>query len=135
MARPKNSNEHMIVRADGWVTRARAVARVPAESRWKPKLMMNVQGTPSKPMPSHLDDAVVEETLAPHADIDQELRDLLAREDADVGPTSSWYKRYRIEKADINNHGYSNDCIRCARLQLGDKRTTANHSEPCRQRF
>ena len=74
---------------DGWVTRARAVARVPAESRWKPKLMSSLKGTPARPTPPHLDGAVVEQSLTPHADIDDELRELLSREDADVGPTSN----------------------------------------------
>ena len=62
----------------------------------------------------------LEEQPDPRAKADQELKDLLAQEGTDIGPASNWYKRYRIQNADIDKHGYTDTCVRCARLQLGD---------------
>ena len=121
-----NSNEHVIARADGFVTRARSVARVPSQKRWDPKLLANVRGTPAKPIPPTEDDALLEEHLQPHVDADDDLKDLLEQEGLDIGPGSNWYKRFRIQKTDIKQHGYTPTCIRCTRLQLGDHKTTEN---------
>ena len=51
----------------------------------------------------------------------------------DVGPRSRWFSRFRILKSDCEAHGYTGDCIRCTRLQLGDNKTSTNHSEECRE--
>ena len=70
-----------------------------------------------------------------HADADLELRELLSKPEADISHKSSWFSRYRITKQECKTYWYSGTCVRCARLQLGDKRTTTNHSEPCRERL
>ena len=62
------------------------MARVPYGSKWKAKLLDNAKGTPDRPIPAGLDDKLVEEHLAPHEGADQELQDLLSRDDADIGP-------------------------------------------------
>ena len=94
-----------------------------------------MRGTPDRPNPSGLDDALLEADHHVHEDADKELRDLLAKEGTDIGPASSWYSRYRITKKECSRYGYTQDCIRCTRLQLGDNSTSCNHSEACRKRF
>ena len=95
-----SSNEHFIGRPDGAVTRARAVARVPLERRWNKHNLMSINGTPASPNPAGADDADLEALAEPHDDADHELRELFNREDADVRPTSAWYKPHRVERSD-----------------------------------
>ena len=85
-----NSNDHYVGRRDGVVTRARTLARVPLERRWDSDLLAKITGTPDKPNPSGLDDAVLEASHLLHEDADKDLSDLLSKEGTDIGLSSAW---------------------------------------------
>ena len=134
-ARP-HSNDHVIAGTDGRVTRARAIARVPLEKSWDPDMDPKSIGTPDSPLASLAtdDDALLEEHHGPHHDADHELREKLAREDANSGTTSAGYIRYRITNYGIKEYGPAAPCHRCTRLKLGDARTSIKQSEECSKR-
>ena len=121
------SAEHFVGNADGTVRRVRAVRRRPLPERWVRDEVDRVAGVPDEPLRLHADRAAPpvppppdDAAVVPHPPNLPELPRLR--------------RGFRIEAADLREHGYTALCGKCDALRIG-RQVGTGHSAVCRARF
>ena len=119
----RDANVYMVGTTDGIVT-SRALQRRPMENRWEANILTSLQATPWEY--TLRADASVE--LGPSKDGGQ-LDHFLDR-------VTTIPRRFRIERRDLEQYGYSQNCPQCDHVQRYAKaRWGLQHTERCRSRI
>ena len=135
-----SSNEHYVSTSQGNVVKARSICRVAEKSRWSSADVLKIVGTPSLMCPAGDEDIgpAVEEGPAPHAELDQEVREELAAEveedDVQMGKSKNQFSG-KITEKDLKRYGYTDGCQRCRDLQRGIRLPFKPHTDECRLRM
>ena len=106
--------------------------RLTRERRWSKERIQCIPGTPLPPNPL-ADEWDADTTPEPHMNADDFSRDRAAG--AEEGGARRQRPRLRITLRDLRAYGYSENCPRCTALQKGDARSTAHHTDACRERI
>ena len=118
----RSANLYLIY-TDGGVTTARSLKRRSELERWSPESLARVQATPwsmrSKP------EAQVK---FPEG--------ATAQEEPAAAPMPTNPRRFRINKHDLDTHGYTEGCQQCDHIvRYGSSKAGTNHSDRCRVRM
>ena len=121
----RGSSEALVGTAEG-VVRAWTIRRLPEAERWDAESITEMQGTPAQPNPTapglHIPIAI---------NIDQ--GDGGAPVETQQRKVEQTARRVYLKQQDFEQHGYSDECEGCARLQAG--MAPRPHSEACRTRL
>ena len=127
LGRMWNTDANYVGLADGTITTARALVRVPESQRWDTAKLLAMSGTPLSMRTVNFDR--LEEAEDPHRGPAGHRHD---------GPEDeAQQRRVPIQLRDLVTHGYTDGCSRCQAHSKGEhnKARSLNHSEQCRARM
>ena len=133
-----SSNEIYIGTTSGEVTRSRSMVRVVEETRWSADMVMNIKGTPMKPVPHQEpehDDAWIEGTESPHEMIDVDVGEVAPPSPIDDSVKLKVGQRLRLTRNDFRKYGWTPECGKCKEMKANRPFTNNPHTEDCRYRI
>ena len=128
LGRASGSDQNFVELQNCNVVRARAIARMVTSARWNASLILGIRQTPLTEHTGYYDS--IESQKDPHTC--SELDRCIAYQEE---PARA--RRVRITLSDIETHGFSDSCPRCALHATGEHRRARfhKHSEACRSRL
>ena len=117
----RQSRTYIIATADG-ISKPRSICRRPVPDRWSSEALAKIQATPWS----------TRETTRAEVRFHEQSAEAPAHEARVREPP----RRFRINLADLHEHGFTDSCANCRHIQRYDKSAPGvQHSETCRQRI
>ena len=118
----RSANLYLIATDDGLAT-ARSLMRRPMMNRWSPERLAGIKITPW----------AIRERPEPQVHFREEAHE---RDEPTARPAPALPRRFRINKGDLDTHGYTDGCQQCEHIgRYGVTKPGCYHTDRCRTRM